>query len=225
MVTAIVQAKITIVIEQRTPEFWGHLRNFFSALYIIWNREKKMSKQNSAPEGAIRPETLMSELGIKKDAYYKDLNHLKIEAQTDSEGKAYLTQEQADQVRALRSHVNKTGKRSGFSNNSIVKADDSNLAKENEATTSEIEGDVYVQPENPTDQFDVKNLMRSAAELKAREIAMADLVKRALADKMGWDDLPQDLQQKITDAEEAANPKFTPASIAETLLTQYRSGS
>ncbi|AOX04724.1 hypothetical protein BJP34_35690 (plasmid) [Moorena producens PAL-8-15-08-1] len=184
-----------------------------------------MSKQNSTPEGAIRPETLMSELNIKKDAYYKDLNHLKIEAQTDSEGKAYLTQEEADQVRALRSHVKKTGKRSGFSNNSIVKVDDSNLAKENEATTSEIEGDVYVQPENPTDQFDPNDLIRSAAELKAYEMAVPDLVKRALADKMDWDDLPEDLQQKVSDAKKAANPKYTPASIADTVLVQHRSGN
>ncbi|NEO59289.1 MAG: hypothetical protein F6J98_02315 [Moorea sp. SIO4G2] len=184
-----------------------------------------MSKQNSAPEGAIRPETLMSELGIKKDAYYKDLNHLKIEAQHDSEGKAYLTQEQADQVRALRSHVKKTGKRSGFSNNSIVKADDSNLAKESQATTLEIEADVYVQPENPTDQFDPDDLVRSAAELKTYKMAMPHLVITALADKMDWDDLPEDLQQKVTDAKQAAHPKYTPASVAETLLTRYRGGS
>ncbi|NEO91395.1 MAG: hypothetical protein F6K56_14605 [Moorea sp. SIO3G5] len=180
-----------------------------------------MSKQNYAPSGAIRPETLMSELNIKKDAYYNDLHYLEIEAQTDSEGKAYLTQEQADQVRALRNHVKKTGKRSGFSDNSIVIADDSNLSAENPIPTTETEGDVYVQAENPTDQFNVNQLMRSAAELKARELAMADLV-RALADKMGWDDLPQDLQQKVIDAEEAANPKYTPASIADTLLAQYR---
>ncbi|NER91540.1 hypothetical protein [Moorena sp. SIO3A2] len=184
-----------------------------------------MSKQNSAPSDAIRPETLMTELSIKKDAYYNDLHYLEIEAQTDSEGKAYLTEEQADQVRALRKHVKKTGKRSGFSNNSIVKADDSNLAKESQATTSETEGDVYVQPKNPTKQFDINNLMRSAAELKAREIAMPDLVKRALADKMTLNDLPEDLQQKVSDAEEAANPKYTPASVADTLLAQYRSGS
>ncbi|NEQ85853.1 MAG: hypothetical protein F6K26_38890, partial [Moorea sp. SIO2I5] len=116
-------------------------------------------------------------------------------------------------------------KRSGFSNNSIVKAGDSNLSAETPESTTETQEDVYVQPENPTDQFNVDNLMRSAAELKARELAMANLLKRALADKMSLGDLPQDLQQKITDAEEAANPKFTPASIAETLLTQYRSGS
>ena len=32
--------------------------------------------QNSAPDNCIRPEVLLEELGIKKDAYYKDLRYL-----------------------------------------------------------------------------------------------------------------------------------------------------
>ena len=104
----------------------------------------------------------MSELSIKKDAYYNDLHYLEIEAETDSEGKAYLTLEQADQVRALRNHVKNTGEISSFCNNSIVKADDSNLRAETPESTTETQGNVYVQPENPTEQFNVNQLMRSA---------------------------------------------------------------
>jgi hypothetical protein len=167
----------------------------------------------------IRPEDLMDELGIKKDTYYRDLRYLEIEAQKDSDGKAYLTIEQANRVRSLRHHVEVAGERRSFKTSSLVKVDDSNLATSPDEIVTE---DIYVQPENPVEQFDVEALMRSAAELKAREIAMPSLVKRALADGMSEDDLPDDLQEKIGLAREAANPKFTPASVAQTLLTQYR---
>ena len=56
----------------------------------------------------------MTELGIKKDAYYKDLSHLDIKPEKDSEGKAYLTIEQANEIRALRNHVNETGSRKDY---------------------------------------------------------------------------------------------------------------
>ncbi|NJL51763.1 MAG: hypothetical protein HC930_05195 [Hydrococcus sp. SU_1_0] len=76
--------------------------------------------QNSAPDNSIRPDELMTELGIKKDAYYKDLSYLDITPEKDSEGKCYLTIEQADKIKALRNYVNETGKRNGFDNSSIA---------------------------------------------------------------------------------------------------------
>lgn len=82
--------------------------------------------QNSVPDNSIRPDELMSELGIKKDAYYKDLRHLKITPDKDSEGKSYLTNEQADKIRALRNHVEMIGSRKGFDTTAIVRVDDSN---------------------------------------------------------------------------------------------------
>ena len=65
-------------------------------------------------------------------------------------------------------------------------------------------------------------LRRSAAELKAREVAMPDLVKRAVADQMTEEDLPEDLKEKVNLAREAANPKFTPTEVASQLLNQWR---
>ena len=176
--------------------------------------------QNSAPNNSIRPDELMSELGIKKDAYYKDLNYLDITPEKDSEGKSYLTIEQAEQIRALRNHVNETGKRNGFDNSSIVKVDDSNLEVSNSSESGE---DIYINREEPTAQFDMNRLMREAAELKAREMAMPSLVKREIANRMSEDDLPEDLREKVEIAREVANPKFTPAEIATQLLTQHRS--
>jgi hypothetical protein len=178
--------------------------------------------QNSAPASTIRPDDLMSELGIKKDAYYKDLEYLQIKAEKDEEGKAYLTFEQAEQIRSLRRHVENTGKREGFMNNAIVKVDDSAAIASTNNNPSE---NIYVQPAEPTAQFDMNQLMRSAAELKAREIAMPELVKRAIADKMTEEDLPEDLQEKIGLAREAANPKYTPVSVADALLSQWRNRS
>ncbi|MGL6344989.1 MAG: hypothetical protein ACRC80_38275 [Waterburya sp.] len=176
--------------------------------------------QNSAPDNCLRPDELMEELGIKKDAYYKDLSYLEITPEKDSEGKCYLTIEQADKIRALRNHVNETGKRNGFDNNSIVRVDDSNELVSN---SSEAENDIYINREEPTAQFNLERLMRDAAELKARELAMPNLVKREIANRMSEEDLPDDLKEKVAIAREVANPKWTPGQLADNLLSQYRS--
>ena len=91
--------------------------------------------QNSVPTNAIRPDELMTELDIKKDAYYKDLNYLEIKPDKDSEGKAYLTIEQANEIRGLRNHVKVTGSRKNYQSSSIVRVDDSNelVSNSNEA--------------------------------------------------------------------------------------------
>ena len=173
-----------------------------------------MKTENSHPQDLIRPEDLLEELAIGKDTYYRDLKYLQIEPQKDSEGRAYLTNEQAEQLRALRYHVEENGKRNGFESNSIVKQDDSKAAVS--------ANNIYVEPEEPTANFELNELLRSAAELKARDIAMRDLIKRKLADNMSEEDLPPDLQEKVKLAREAANPKFTPQEVAQTLLAQWR---
>ncbi|OKH12504.1 hypothetical protein FACHB389_36420 [Nostoc calcicola FACHB-389] len=161
----------------------------------------------------------MEELSIKKDTYYADIKFLGIKPDKDSEGKIWLTFEQAEQVKALRQHVENTGRREGFEISSIVKVDNNKLAT---SANSNSDQDIYIQPSEPTAQFDFNQLMRSAAELKAREIAMPALVKRAIADKMSEEDLPEDLQEKVNLAREAANPKFTPVQVADVLLSQWR---
>jgi hypothetical protein len=171
--------------------------------------------QNSAPTETITPEELQIELGIKKDAYYKDVNYLNLNVKTDSEGRVFLTKEQADQIRALRNHVKNTGKREGFTNSSIVQVSDSNLAQSPE--------DIYIEPEEPTAQLDIDRIIRKASELKARELATPDLAIRAIADRMNEDDLPDDLKEKVEAVREAVNPKWTPADLADKILANYRS--
>ena len=175
-----------------------------------------MSHLNSASEPMIRPEDLMDELGIKKDAYYGDLRYLEIKANKDAEGKAYLTFEQANAVRALRSYVIENGKREGFvygglavsSNNQLADIPDNN--------------DIYVNAEEPTAKID-SDIVREAQELAARGMAMNDLIKIQLASQMSFEDLSPDLQEKVNIAREVANPKFHPAAIASQLLAQHRS--
>ena len=174
--------------------------------------------QNSVPEKTIRPEDLMKEFNIKKDTYYDDVKYLNLNIEKDSENKPYLTFEQAEQIRALRFYVKNTGKREGFSNNSIVKVDDSNLV---EATNNNVEEDIYVEPSEPTAQLDSR-LVREAEELAARGMAMKDLIKIQLASQMSFEDLSPDLQEKVNIAREVANPKWTPAKLAEKLLSQHR---
>ena len=82
---------------------------------------------------------------------------------------------------------------------------------------------IYVEPEDPIDNFDINKLLRKAAQLKTRELATPDLAIRAIADRMSEDDLPEDLKQKVEAVREAVNPKWTPAELADRILSQYRS--
>jgi hypothetical protein len=175
--------------------------------------------QNFAPTNCIRPDELMSKLGIKKDVYYKDLSYLDITPEKDYEGKCYLTIEQADEIRALRNHVIETGKRNGFDNSLIVMVNDSNELVSN---NNEAENEIYINREEPTANLDSR-IVREAEELAARSLAMKDLIKIQLASQMSFDDLSPDLQEKVNIAREVANQKFTPAAVAHQLLAQHRS--
>jgi hypothetical protein len=176
-----------------------------------------MTDQNSAPLNPIRPDDLMSELGIKKDTYYTYLKHLGIKAAKDENSKSYLTDEQANLVRSLRSHVEKTGKMEGFPN-SI----ESSLAW---VEPADLLGDAVTQATQHTetaDRLDLEDLIYAAAELKGHHIVMGDLVKLELANQMSYDDLPDEVKQKVDRIREAACPKFQPAQIASQLLSQWR---
>ena len=197
-----------------------------------------MSDQNSRPNNTISPDTLQNELSIKRATYYADLKHLGIIANKDDEGKPYLTFEEAEQVRQLRSYVSKYGSRKGFvyeekvdnENNlgsSIVKSTNNSIETSHSNLTSEIattEEDIYISESHPTDNIDLDNLVRNAQEIAARNIAIPSLIAAELASNMEFDDLPPDLQEKVRIARDAANPKkHQPKLIARDLLKQWRS--
>ena len=193
-----------------------------------------MTHQNSAPNNLIRPDELQNQLSIGKDTYYDDLKHLRIKAQKDSDGKAYLTFEQAEQVRALRSYVSKYGTRKGFvyekieNESSIVQVENNSLEATEKSVETEItpttEEDIYISETHPTDDINLDELVRSAKEIKARNLSMRNLLAVELAKNMSYEDLDPDLQEKVRIAQDAANPKkHQPKLIALDLLKQLRS--
>ena len=178
-----------------------------------------MTDRNSTVEHQMRPDELMAELSIKKQTYYNYLDHLGIKAGKDSKGRVYLTQDQADQVRALRSHVQDGGKIEEFSvsnlkANGLVKADETELAEESAAQTSE---------EQQIPGFEAEELVRGAAELAGHRMTMAQQLMLQMANQMTYDDLPDDVKAKVDGLREATNPKPQNLSaIATDLLSQWR---
>ena len=185
-----------------------------------------MDDRNSTTAGCFRPEDVQEMFGIKKSQYYDRMKFLGIKANRDSEGKPYLDEEQVALLEELDEYIKKEGKMEGFDSNnrgvSLVRADGSNLAASANSNGKIETPEIYVEPEEPVDNSEVAVLLREAEELRAREMAMRDLIKRKLADNMSEEDLSPDLQEKVRLAREAANPKFTPQEVAEALLAQWR---
>ncbi|AFZ38183.1 hypothetical protein Sta7437_4742 (plasmid) [Stanieria cyanosphaera PCC 7437] len=135
--------------------------------------------QNSATENQTRPEDLQTKYGIKKEAYYNRLNFLGIKANKDSNGRAYLTNEQVNLMDELDSYIKENGKMEGFSNRNSE--DNSGAMVKSETTAIEQSPEnIYVEPENPVDNLDLETILRKASELKARELATPDLAIRAI---------------------------------------------
>lgn len=175
---------------------------------------------DSATETRYYRENALDALDIGKTTFYKWIEYLEIEQSTDEQRRKYLNQEQVDRLLELKKYHQENATIEGFrgtpESSGIVKSENSSL--------SSTENNIYVEPDEPTANMDVDRLVRSAQELAARNMAMGDLLKLSLAQGMTFDDLDPDLQEKVNAAQEVANPKDTPASIASSLLAQYRSG-
>ena len=162
-------------------------------------------------------------IGIKKTTLYKDLEFLKISTIKDNDNLSWITNEDFERLLLLRKHIEITGRRTGFDEKKmgeLVLAENNKITNNKKAEISN--QNIYVEPEDPKENMDVDNIVRKGAELKAREIAMPHLVVRAIADKLDESELPEDLQEKIEDAREASNPKFTPEDLADSILMNYR---
>ena len=176
-----------------------------------------MTDRNSTVEHQLRPDELMAELDIKKQAYYTYLKHLGIKAEKDSKGKVYLTQEQANLVRQLRAHVIGGGKIDEFDVSNadpaaLVKAESSQIG----AAGSESEG-------NSAQGLDMDELVRGAAELAGHRMTMAHQLMLQMADQMTYEDLPDEVKVKVDGVRQAANPKHQNlSSMATDLLSQWR---
>ena len=180
-----------------------------------------MTDPNRLTSDPTRPETLMEKYGIKRDAYYDRLKFLGLKHQKDSKNRCYLTDEQVNLMDELNSYIKENGKMEGFSNSNSE--DNSGAMVKSESTSIEQSTeDIYIEPEEPTEQFDFNQLLRKAEEVKTRRLATPDLIVQELANRMSEEDLSDDLKQKLSAVRETVNPKWTPASLAEQMLAQHR---
>lgn len=148
------------------------------------------------------PEEAMELLGIEKSQYYARLKKLGMKAKRD--GKIlYLDEEQMQLLRDYNQ-----------AENAIALIDDS----------PELSLGNIPQIEEPAgDERD--DIMRQAAELRAQQLAMPDLIKLYLAAGMNENDLPADLRETLAATRTAANPniKKSAATIAQAMLEEHRS--
>jgi hypothetical protein len=79
--------------------------------------------------------------------------------------------------------------------------------------------------ENAGLEDNLEQLIYEAAQLKMQNLSAPHLVKLHLAQQMSEDDLPSEMQEKVQQVRNAANPKFQPASVASNLLQQWRNRS
>lgn len=147
-------------------------------------------------ENKITPEQAQEILGIKKSQYYKRLEKLGIKPAKEH-GKSYLTPEQLELLRS----------------------------ESSASITTVEESSIFVEAQEPEiSESEEDDLWRSAAELKAQQLSVGDLVKLHLAAGMSFEDLPEDLQEQVRTINQAANPdvKKSAALIASTILEQRR---
>ena len=143
-----------------------------------------MTDQKSTVEQQIRPNILQDQLGIKKDAYYSYLKHLGIKAEKDSDGKAFLTEGQANSIRLLRQHVVDGGKIEEFD---IHKAIESALAVSDGGELSQVEP----EPVNvdPAEDLDMEMLYLKASKMAVQRLTAGEQVVAAMASQMTYEDL------------------------------------
>jgi hypothetical protein len=174
-----------------------------------------MTDQNSPVDYQIRPDDLKEELGIQKDAYYAYVKFLNLKIEK-VDGKAYLTTEQADLLRSLRSHVLEHGKMEGF-----VNTNSGELATVDQSSSIDQAAQPVQEIPIESDDYQLNDLIRAAAELKGQRLIMPQMVINALADKMTYADLPDDVRAKVDAVKETTSPKH-PSQLADQLLQKYR---
>jgi hypothetical protein len=191
-----------------------------------------MTEPNSganAVERLVRPEELMDELGIKKDAYYAYLKHLNFKAAKDDDGKAFLTPDQVADVQALRAHVLATGKIEGFvvgNGGDVWEDGEGDRGQLVRSVAGELNAGVDLEAigrgldELPEDQ--VRSLVGEAAELAASRLVAPALLRRAIADQMTLEDLPGELRQRVAQVQDAAVVSFDAQGVAGKVLGQWR---
>ncbi len=176
-----------------------------------------MVNRNFAVEQQFRPEELMRELDIKRQAYYDYLKHLGIKAEKDSNNRAYLTQAQAKSVRLLRRHVVAGGRIEDFD---IHEALESSLVVAESA-----ERDDMAEPLeelNLMAGLDMEALYLEASEIAGQRLTAEQQLVMAIASQMGYEDLHPVTKAKVDQVRRAKAPTFDAQKVAADLLSQFR---
>jgi hypothetical protein len=198
-----------------------------------------MTDQNSGIEATIsgverqiRPDEVMQEFNIKKDAYYDRLRRLGIKAAKGNQGKVYLTEAQFELMKQLDFYIQKHGTMDGFTVSQSGEIVDELWTESTEDEPSQLAiadesgnllNQVVAEPmgeELGFEQFEA--LVRAAAEMAGQRLVMPDLVKLEIANRMTYEDLPADIKAKVDSVRESASPKHQPSHLAEQLLNQWR---
>ncbi len=185
-----------------------------------WNSTDEQTV--STVEMHYKPEEVMQHFDIKKGAYYNRINCLGIKAHKDGQGNAYLSKEQFDQMTQLDQHIQKHGTMDGFADSESGELAIANNGDLIEAGNGTVAAPSSTESEETIEEDRLAELIRAAAELKGQELVMSDLVIRAIADKMSYEDLPEEVRAKVDAARETTRPKH-PSQLAEQLLQRYRS--
>jgi hypothetical protein len=183
----------------------------------VIKKKYSMTDRNSTVEHQLRPDELMAELDIKKQAYYDYLKHLGIKAEKDSKGNAYLTQPQVNLIRVLRKHVVAGGKIEEFA------VDEASVALA-VADAGELDESAGSMPQvDPTGDLNLQALHREASKVAAHRMAAGHHLVLAMAEQMTYDDLHPESKAQVDQVREATVPKFNAQAMATELLNQFRS--
>lgn len=181
-----------------------------------------MTVPDSGVERQIPLSEAMDLLGVKKDAYGDRRKFLGIQHIKGEDGKAYLSPEDFKLMEALGEYIKENNTMEGFVNPNSGELVVSNAAGIKSVESSNPYPCGRATEEIPVDS-DLEDLIRAAAELKGQRLVMPELVVQALADKMTYEDLPDDVKEKVDAVRNASSPK-QPSQVAEQILAKYRSG-
>jgi hypothetical protein len=176
------------------------------------------------------PDQVMEELGLGNSAYYDWINYLGIKA-TKENGRAYLTLKQFDRLKELKMWKDQHGKLQGF-----LEAEESDRADGDQLGELAVAGGGELAQEPGENIYtsqtvdveaaaigDEDALFNRAARVAAKRMTFPAELVSELAGRIGFDDLPEHLQQQVTAATAAASPNFlNPATVARSLLEKRR---
>jgi hypothetical protein len=196
------------------------------------DRNSDPNSDPATPEATVcpTPEMVQEELGISKSAYYDWIKYLSIKASKEN-GRAFLTLAEFDRLKELKMWFTQHNRLGGFLESEKQDSADGDrlgeLAVSGGGELAEDSGEniytsraVDVEAEAVGDE---DALFDRAARVAAKRMTFPAELVSELAGRIGFDDLPEHLQQQVTAATAAASPNFlNPATVARSLLEKRR---